>query len=348
MYKHLNQCRTFMFESRRQGRFQILRSLHTGSVNTCRLGQPCEIRIDQFRAVVKQPSRLHFQLYETERVVIENDQLHRQVELSEREQIPEQHGQPTISGKCNDLPVWMAGLHPNGLGKSVRHGAVIKGAEQPALSVHGEIACSPNRRCTHIAGEYRILSGKLIQSRRNVLRVNRRSARVGNGEVIEALARFTIVAQAFVKEGLVRFSLKQRYECVERVFHISDQAQIDWGSPSNLFAKPIYLNDLRVLWIKLLVREIRSQHQQRITVHHCVIARREAKQAGHSNIKRVVILDELLAPQRMNDWRLQQVCNHEKFRVSAATARAPEDGHFNCLVQDVCSFEEFRWRWDHH
>jgi hypothetical protein len=71
---------------------------------------------------------------------------------------------------------------------------MIKGAEQPALPVHREIPRGPNRRRSHVTGEYRILSCKLIQSLRNVLRVNRRSARVGNGEIIEALARLTIVA----------------------------------------------------------------------------------------------------------------------------------------------------------
>jgi hypothetical protein len=200
--------------------------------------------IDQGRTVVDHPGCFHLQLYKAERAIIEYHQLYRKCELAERQQVAEQHRQPTISGKGDDLPVWIASLHTDGLWQRIRHRAVNKGAEQPALAVHMEVARGPDRRRTHVAGKHCIFCRKLIQNLGDVLRMNRRAARRTHGEIIETLACIVIVAEASIEIGAVGFVLDQRSQHIKRVLHISNQAQIDRGTPSNLVAEPVHLNEM--------------------------------------------------------------------------------------------------------
>src|SRR5579862_2585100 len=114
----------------------------------------------------------------------------------------------------------MACLYADGLRHGIGHGAVVKGAEQPALAVHGEIARGPDGRCAYIAGEDGVFCGKFVQNFCDVLWMNGRAARLADGEVVEALARVLVMIEAYVEIGAVGLVVKKRRQCRERVFYV--------------------------------------------------------------------------------------------------------------------------------
>src|SRR5260370_31210621 len=120
---------------------------------------------------------------------------------------------------------------------------------------------------------------------------------------------------------------------------------MEGSGTSDLVAEPINLNDLCVLGIELLIGEIRSQHEQRIAVHHRVVAGRKAKKSGHPHVKRVVVLDKFLAPQRMDNRRLQPLGHCNQFRVSTLATRAAKNGHLARGVKNFSGIAKFVVRW---
>jgi hypothetical protein len=81
-------------------------------------------------------------------------------------------------------------------------------------------------------------------------------------------------------------------------------SQVDMAAASQLLSADVDLHDARILRIEPLIRKIRSQHHQRLAVHHGVVAGREPEQANHAHVVRVVVLDKLLPAQGMNDGSL--------------------------------------------
>ena len=75
---------------------------------------------------------------------------------------------------------------------------------------------------------------------------------------------------------------------------IPDNAIIEPGTPAELFSTDVNLDDGRILGKELLVRKVRSDHHQKVAIHHCVIAGRKSEETGHAHVERVVVLDELL------------------------------------------------------
>ena len=61
------------------------------------------------------------------------------------------------------------------------------------------------------------------------------------------------------------------------------------------------LRDPGALGIELPVGKVGAEHEQRVAILHRLVARGEADEAGHADIERVVVLDMLLAAQRMDD-----------------------------------------------
>ena len=123
--------------------------------------------------------------------------------------------------------------------------------------------------------------------------------------------------------------------------HISDQAQIDRSAPPYLFAADIYLHDSSTVRVKLLVREIRPEHQESVCIHHGLIAGTEAEKPRHADIEGIVVFDELLAPHCMDDRSLQLSCHANQLRVCARTARASEDRYLPPSIQNLCESVNF-------
>ena len=92
--------------------------LDAGAENPGGLGELGEVRVDQVGAVGEPPGRLHLQLDEAERAVVEHHDLDRQVELPEREQVAEQHREPAVAGQADHLPAGQAACAPIACGRA--------------------------------------------------------------------------------------------------------------------------------------------------------------------------------------------------------------------------------------
>ena len=57
------------------------------------------------RSEVDNAGRLHFEFDECQRIVLENDQLHRQLVLPQREQIAHEHRETAIARHGDHLPI---------------------------------------------------------------------------------------------------------------------------------------------------------------------------------------------------------------------------------------------------
>src|ERR1700752_4370726 len=94
-------------------------------------------------------------------------------------------------------------------------------------------------------------------------------------------------------------------EGLQRCFRIAYKAVVEFGTPAELFSAEINLDYCRMLGKELLVWKVRSNHQQNLAVHHRAIAGRKSEQAGHTDVKRVVVLDEFFPAHRMHDRGLK-------------------------------------------
>ena len=86
------------------------------------------------------------------------------------------------------------------------------------------------------------------------------------------------------------------------------------------------LRDPRLLRIELAIGEVSADQQQRVALLHGGITRGEADQAGHADIEVVVVLDMLLAAQRMDDRRAQRLGELDHLGMGAGAARAAHHG----------------------
>jgi hypothetical protein len=81
------------------------------------------------------------------------------------------------------------------------------------------------------------------------------------------------VTQAGIEIRSIAFAFDQWSQQGKRIFHISNQAEIDRGATAYLLTQAVYLNDLCVFGIELLIGEVSAKHEQSVAVHHGVIAR---------------------------------------------------------------------------
>ena len=154
--------------------------------------------------------------------------------------------------------------------------------------------------------------------------------------------------QASVEVRAVLFALEQRRQLLQRVFDFADEAQAHRRAPSNLLPAQVDLDDLGFWGKELRVRKVRAQHEQRIAVHHGVVAGRKAEQASHADIVGIVVLDELLAPHRVHDGRFQFRCQRHQLLMRTLAAGAAKNGHLLRPVENFSSLSQLFKRGTDH
>jgi hypothetical protein len=92
-------------------------------------------------------------------------------------------------------------------------------------------------------------------------------------------------------------------------------------TPSQVGRVNIDLHDLCLVGVKLPPGKVCAQHQKRIAIQQGVVAGLVAEHPGHSDVVRVIKLEEVFCARRMRDWRLQLVGNRENLLMRALTAR---------------------------
>ena len=151
------------------------------------LGNLCEIGIVQIRGEFEDAGGLHFQLDESQGVVFEDDHLDRQLQLPKRQQLAHQHRQAAVSRQRDDLAARMTGLGADGLRQSIGHRAMVERAQQPPFAVHCQIPGCPDRRRAHVASEYGVVGGQLVEHLGHILRMDRFPTRFTRRQLIQSL-----------------------------------------------------------------------------------------------------------------------------------------------------------------
>ncbi len=125
-----------------------------------------------------------------------------------------------------------------------------------------------------------------------------------------------------------------RQNSFDRDLGVADQSVVELSATAELFSANVDLDNGRVPGKKLLIREIGADHEQSVAVHHREITGGKSEQAGHSDVKRIVVLDEFLAAQGMDDWRVQFTGERDQFRVSSGAACARENRDLFRIVKN--------------
>jgi hypothetical protein len=92
---------------------------------------------------------------------------------------------------------------------------------------------------------------------------------------------------------------------------------------------------VRLIGIELLVREVGAEHQQDVGLLDGLVPGRESEKSGHPDVEWIVVLDELLASQRMHDRCVQRARHPDQRVVGAGHSRAAEDCDVLAGVEQV-------------
>src|SRR5215470_1915430 len=97
VHRHVDERGSVVREGLGDHRLNLLRPLRGEPQEPGSLGHLREIGVVEVRSEVEEPCRLHLQLHEGQGVVSEHDDLHRELQLPEREQIAHEHRKAAIA-----------------------------------------------------------------------------------------------------------------------------------------------------------------------------------------------------------------------------------------------------------
>ena len=124
-------------------------------------------------------------------------------------------------------------------------------------------------------------------------------------------------------------------ECLDEGLDLRVDREADVRAAAQLLSVRVHLNG-RGVRQELVVGEVGAQQDQHVGVAHALGGRAVAQQARHAHVEGVVVLDEVLAAQRVPDRGLQCVRQGDDLVVGALDARAGEDCDLIRLVQKGC------------
>src|ERR1700678_4494179 len=135
------------------------------------------------------------------------------------------------------------------------------------------------------------------------------------------------MADAFVQIRRIGLLFEQRTECFQGVLYLADQSKADRCASPDLLAPNVTLNNFCLRWIKLLIGEVGAEHEQRIAVHHGVVAGGKSEESGHSYIEWVVILDEIFSAHCMHNGSLQTLSNSDQLIMRSFASCSAENSN---------------------
>src|SRR6266403_3659420 len=198
-------------------------------------------------------------------------------------------------------------------------------AQQPTFAVHAQIPRCPDRRRSPVAGENCVLACEFVNLARNKLRMTAAAIDSFGRKFVESFSRFTIMLETPTQVFVVVIFLQLWQESLKSHLGIADQSVVELCAAAQLFSSNVDLNNRSVFRKELLIREIRADHQQSVAVHHRKVTGGKSEQASHADIKWIVVLDEFLAAQRMDDWRVQLAGDRDQLGMGFGTTRAREN-----------------------
>ena len=106
----------------------------------------------------------------------------------------------------------------------------------------------------------------------------------------------------------------------------------------------INLNDFRIRRVERAIRELGTQQDQRVGVHHGVEAAGETDQTGHPHIKGVVVLDVLFTAQGVDNRGLKLTGEFKQLLVRARAAAAAHQGDIAGVTQQLSQLFQLFFR----
>src|SRR4029077_14633564 len=113
----------------------------------------CEIWILQVSSKLKEAGSLLLQFHKGQCLVLEDDHLHLQFFLFQRDDIPHEHRETAITRERDDLATGIGSLRSDSVRHRIGHRSMVEGAKKTPFSIHREIAGRPNYGRTYVAGK---------------------------------------------------------------------------------------------------------------------------------------------------------------------------------------------------
>ena len=292
------------------------------------------ICIRDIRLEVREAINQHLQLHHAQRRVVEDNHLDGQVVHLRGDQLAEQHRQATVTRYRHDLAIRVGDLGAQGHRQGIRHRAVQERTDDAARAERIDVAGGPHVAHARIRGENRVLRGRLVEEMSGVLGVDRTHllhvARVGAHGSVHDLR---VLLDLGLQEGIRAASAQVGEERLNEGLDLSVNREANVRAATQLLRVRVHLNG-RGIGQELVVGEVGAQQNQHIGVVHALRGRTVAQQARHTHVEGVVVLDEVLAAQRVADRGLECIRQGDDLVVGALDARAGEDRDLVRLVQE--------------
>ena len=159
------------------------------------------------------------------------------------------------------------------------------------------------------------------------------AVRAAFGQGVEVFAGFLVVVECFVEVLAVGVLHHLGQHCLQRQLHITEQPQLQRAAVAQRFGAQVDLRDVTVFGVELAIREVGAEHQQGVAVHHRLVPRGEADQAGHAYVVGVVVFHMFLAAQGMHDGRVEAFGQGEDFAVGTGAAGTAEQRDFLAIIE---------------
>ena len=164
---------------------------------------------------------------------------------------------------------------------------------------------------------------------------------VGHRMLVLRFLRLAAMLETFVEKGALAARLDQGQQGVERVRNVADRADIDRMASPEMRAVDVDLDDRRVVRIILPPGEVAAEQQQGVARGECVESALRSENAGHPDVERIVIFEEILGARRVRDRRGEPVRERHHLIMRTLAAGAAVDRDPFALVQRLGDPRQF-------
>ena len=138
-----------------------------------------------------------------------------------------------------------------------------------------------------------------------------------------------------LQEGIGAVRAQVGEECLDEGLDLRVDREADVRAAAQLLRVRVHL-DGRGGRQELVVGEVGAQQDQHVSVVHALSCCAVAQQARHAHVEGVVVLDEVLAAQRVADRCLECIRQGDDLVVGSLNTGAGEDSDLVGLVQERC------------
>jgi hypothetical protein len=191
---------------------------------------------------------------------------------------------------------------------------------------HPQVAGGPDAGGTDVEGEDRVVGGEPVDGGRYVLRVQRRLVAPVGGQPVQPGPRPPVVPGHPVQVPGVGLDREQGQQRVDGVLHRAHQRDPYRHPTADPFPAHVDLDDGNVVREERPVGEVGTQHDQGVAVLHRPVSGTETDQSGHPHVVGIVVLDDVLAAERVDHRGLQGRGEGNELLVRPGASSSGQDG----------------------